>query len=249
VSTNGGGTCNGASNPTPPTESSFAGYSLTKTVAGSQIASQPSYSNYGANGPEVLPPSGWIDASHIITTSNALEELGYSDGVHPGVTGAGMSLSDDSAPASAGGFTYCYSMSGPPSSWQQVSAIFIAWPQDNIWGDGEIDFLWGGAGSGVANWDILSANGCTNCQVLAQGTFPTGAPGTGNHTVTVLWKAGVGDSFYVDGQYVTTVPASTAPTPLSAEEPVMQLQDSCQCSSAPESSPLTASLYWIATYA
>ncbi len=201
------------------------------------------YYNYGASGNGVLPPSGYIAASHIAITNNALEELGYNDpSVGPGVVGDGMQLANDTAPGAGGGFTYCYSLSGPASSWQQVAVVFEAWPQNNIWGDGEIDFMWAGGGSGVANWTILEADGCTtNCRVLAQGSYPTAAPGTGMHAVTVLWKAGSGDSLYMDGQYVTTIPASTVGTPRGNEIPVMQMQDMCQCSPCrqrPPSRPL-----------
>ncbi len=248
-----GGTagCSG-SNPTPPSSSGFPGYSLTKTITGPQMATQAGngYYNYGAGGPHVLPPSGYVAANHIAVTSNALEELGYNDpSAGPGVVGAGMQLANDTAPSSGGGFTYCYSLSGPAADWQQTAIVFEAWPQNNVWGDGEIDFMWAGGGSGVANWDILEADGCTNCQVLAQGSYATAAPGTGMHTVTVLWKPGSGDSLYVDGQYVTTVPTSTVGTPRSSEMPTMQMQDMCECSSVPGYAPLTASLYWIATYA
>jgi hypothetical protein len=206
------------------------------------------YTNYGTSGSTA---SWYIDASHIVITSNALEELGYNEpSVGPGVVGDGMQLYDDTAPSSGGGFTYCYSTSGPAADWQQVSLLFIAWPQNSVWGDGEIDFMWVGDQSGVANWDIVEADGCTtSCRVLADGTYPSGAPGTGMHTVTVLWKKGSGDSFYMDGQFVTTVPTSTVGTPTGNEVPVMQIQDMCECSSVPASSPLTASLYWIATYA
>jgi hypothetical protein len=246
------GTCS-ATSTTPPTTSEFPGYSLTNTVTGPQIPAQGGYSNYGAdNGfSSVLPPSGYINANHIKVSGNALEELGYNDpSVGAGVVGDGMQLANDTAPSSGGGFTYCYSLSGPASSWQQVDVLFIAWPLDNVWGDGEIDFMWGGDKSGVANWDIIEADGCTtNCQTLAYGTYPTGAPGTGEHAVTVLWKKGSGDSFYIDGHFVTTVPTSTVGTPAGSEVPAMQVQDLCQCSSAPASDPLTASLYWIATYA
>ena len=221
-------------------------------MAGSQLGSADGYTNYGADdGNIVLPPSGYINGNHIKVTSNSIEELGYDDpSVGPGVVGDGMQLAGDTAPASGGGFTYCYSLSGPASAWQQVALVFIAWPESNVWGDGEIDFMWAGDQSGVANWDIVEADGCTStCQVLAQGTYPSAAPGTGDHTVSVLWKAGSGDSFYVDGQYVTTVPTSTVGTPRGSEVPVMQMQDMCQCSSASASDPLTANLYWIATYA
>ncbi len=240
--------CSGSS-PTPPTSSAFPGYALKQTVTGPQIASgADGYSNYGVAN-RVQPPSGYIAANHIVATSNALEELGYNDpAVGPGVVGDGMQLGNDSAPSSGGGFTYCYSLSGPAANWQQVAIVFEAWPQNNVWGDGEIDFMWAGSGTGEAHWGILQANGCTSCQVLAQGTYATAAPGTGMHTVTVLWKPGSGDSFYVDGQFVTTIPTSTVGTPLSNEIPVMQLQDMCECSSVPASAPLTASLYWIATY-
>ncbi len=161
-----------------------------------------------------------------------------------------MQVANDAAPRAGGGFTYCYALSGPAANWQQVAIVFEAWPQNNIWGYGEIDFMWAGNRTGGANWVILEADGCTStCQVLAQGSYPTAAPGTGVHAVTVLWKAGGGDSLYMDGQYVTTIPTSTVGTPLGNEIPVMQMQDMCQCSSVPASAPLTASLYWIATYA
>jgi hypothetical protein len=244
--------CSG-SNPTPPSSSSIAGYSLTRTLTGPQMANDGAdgYSNYAAGGARILPPSGYIGANHIAVSNNALEELGYNDpSVGPGVVGDGMQLYNDTAPSSGGGFTYCYSLSGPAANWQQVAIVFEAWPQANIWGDGEIDFMWAGSGSGGANWDIVEADGCTStCRVLAQGSYATAAPGTGMHAVTVLWKAGSGDSFYMDGQYVTTVPSTTVGTPDGNEVPVMQMQDMCQCSSVPASAPLTASLYWIATYA
>ena len=75
-----GGTCNGTSDPTPPTASTYSGYSLENAMTGPQIvndAAQDGYTNYAAGGPLVLPPDGWMDASHIVVTNNALEELGY----------------------------------------------------------------------------------------------------------------------------------------------------------------------------
>ena len=240
----GAGSCS-ASSTTPPTTSAFSGYSLTSAVAGPQIPSTSGYYNYGTGG------GGIFGANHIKVAGNALEELGYTDpSVGPGVVGAGLQLANDAAPASGGGFTYCYSLSGTTAGWQQAGIVFIAWPQNNAAGGGEIDFMFAGAQSqGAANWSVMETGGCTNCATLAQGTYPTGSPSTGIHSVTVLWKQGVGDSFYIDGKFVTTVPASTAPTPLGNEIPTMQIQDYCSCSSAPASAPLTASLYWLATYA
>ena len=243
--TSGGGTCNGTTNPTPPTSSTYAGYSLQSALTGPQIvsdASQDGFDNYGSEGPEVLAPSGWIEASHIVTTSNALEELGYSDPAHPGVTGAGMAIDGDMV-KSYGGYTFCFSLSG--SNWQNVAIVFIAWPASGQEKDGEIDFL--GGTPQKAGLYVDQVGGC-GCSVVWQSQWPSSI-GSGMHEVTVLWNPNTGDSFYLDGTLFANVPpSSTVGIPSTPHIPTMQMQDQNEGSSVPESSPLTASLYWVATY-
>jgi hypothetical protein len=243
--TGGGGTCNGTTNPTPPTTSTYAGYSLQNALTGPQIvsdASQDGFDNYGSEGPEVLAPSGWIEASHIVTTSNALEELGYSDPAHPGVTGAGMAIDGDMV-KSYGGYTFCFSLSG--SNWQNVAIVFIAWPASGQEKDGEIDFL--GGTPQKAGLYVDQVGGC-GCSVVWQSQWPSSI-GSGMHEVTVLWNPNTGDSFYLDGTLFANVPpSSTVGIPSTPHIPTMQMQDQNEGSSVPESSPLTASLYWVATY-
>ncbi len=244
-----GGTCSGSSDPTPPTASTYSGYSLQNAMTGPQIvndAGEDGYNNYAAGGPLVLPPDGWIEASHIAVTNNALEELGYSDPAHPGVTGAGMQIANDQV-NSYGGFTFCFSLSG--SNWQNVAVVFEAWPADNVWQEGEIDFLAGTPQQpGI---DVLQVGGCNAtsdpCKVTWQSQWPASI-GSGLHEATVLWNPTTGDSFYLDGKLFATVPPSAAGIPSTPHIPTMQMQDMGQNSSVPESSPLTASLYWVATY-
>ncbi len=244
-----GGTCNGSSNPTPPPVSTFAGYSLQNAMTGPQIvedAGTDGYNNYAANGPTVLPPSGWMDANHIVVTNNALEEFGYSDPAHPGVTGAGMNIGNDRV-NSYGGFTFCFSLSG--GNWQNVVAVFLAWPADLVWQEGEIDFLAGAPPQpGI---DVFQVGGCPvasdPCNVVWQSRWPS-TVGSGLHEVTVLWNPVTGDSFYLDGALLATVPPSLG-VPSTPHMPAMQIQDMGENSSVPASSPLSASLYWVATYA
>ena len=218
-------------------------------MTGPQIvedAGSDGYNNYAADGPLVLPPSGWIEASHVVVTNNALEELGYNDPAHPGVTGAGMNIGNDRVNG-YGGFTYCFSLSG--SNWQNVAAVFIAWPADSVWQEGEIDFLAGTPPQpGI---DVLQVGGCNAsnnpCNVVWQSNWPASL-GSGLHEATVLWNPVTGDSFYLDGALVATVPPSLG-VPSTPHIPAMQIQDMDQNSSVPASSPLTASLYWVATYA
>jgi hypothetical protein len=246
----GAGTCNGAANPTPPTASTYAGYSLGNAIAGQQIASdasQDGYYNYAATGPEVLPPEGWIEASHIVTTSDALEELGYTDPAHPGVTGAGMVIGNDVV-KSYGGYTFCFSLSG--SNWQDVAVVLIAWPADNVQQEGEIDVVGGTPQDEGMYVDQVGGCNTTNnpCKVVWQSTWPASIE-TGLHEATVLWNPKTGDSFYLDGKLVENVPpSSTVAIPSTPHVPTMQIQDQNQASSVPASSPLTASLYWVATY-
>jgi hypothetical protein len=244
-----GGTCNGTSNPTPPTSSPFSGYSLQNAMTGPQIvanASVDGYNNYAAAGPLVLPPSGWIEASHIVVTNNAIEELGYSDPAHPGVTGAGMNIGNDRVNG-YGGYTFCFSLSG--GDWQHVVAVFESWPADNVWQEGEIDFFAGSPSQ--PGLDVVQVGGCnatTNpCNVVWQSNWPASV-GSGLHAVTVLWNPITGDSFYLDGRLVANAPASVG-IPSTPHIPAMQVQDMNQDGSVPASSPLTASLYWEATYA
>jgi hypothetical protein len=246
----GDGTCNGAANPTPPTTSTYAGYSLESAIAGAHIvsdASQDGYYNDGAPGPEVLPPEGWIEASHIVTTSNALEELGYTDPAHPGVTGAAMVIGNDVV-KSYGGYTFCFSLSG--TNWQDVAVVLIAWPADNVQQEGEIDVVGGTPQKeGIFVDQVGGCNTTTDpCKVVWQSTWPTSIQ-TGLHEATVLWNPTTGDSFYLDGNLVANVPpSSTVAIPSTPHVPTMQIQDQDQASSVPASSPLTASLYWVATY-
>jgi hypothetical protein len=245
----GAGTCNGAANPTPPTASTYAGYSLQNAMTGPQItndASKDGYFNYGAAGPEVLAPAGWIEASHIVTTSDALEELGYTDPAHPGVTGAGMDVGSDIV-NSYGGYTFCFSLSG--SNWQDVAVVFIAWPADNVPAEGEIDVVGGTPqDEGMFVDQVGGCNTSNPCKVEWQAKWPASIE-TGLHEATVLWNPTTGDSFYLDGKLVENVPpSSTVGIPSTPHVPTMQLQDQDQASSVPASSPLTASLYWLATY-
>jgi hypothetical protein len=247
ASSGGGGTCNGTSNPTPPTASTYSGYSLQNAMTGPQIvndAGEDGYTNYAAGGPLVAAPDGWLEASHIVVTNNALEELGYSDPAHPGVTGAGMNIANDKV-NSYGGFTYCFSLSG--SNWQNVAVVFIAWPADNVWQEGEIDFLAGTPQQ--AGIDVFQVGGCSsNCNVTWQSQWPASV-GSGLHEATVLWNPTTGDSFYLDGKLVASVPPSgTVGIPSTPHIPTMQIQDMGENSSVPASSPLTASLYWVATF-
>jgi hypothetical protein len=245
-----GGTCNGTSDPTPPTASTYSGYSLENAMTGPQIvndAAQDGYSNYAAGGPLVLPPDGWIDASHIVVTNNALEELGYDDPAHPGVTGAGMNIANDQV-GSYGGFTYCFSLSG--GNWQNVSVVFEAWPADQVWQEGEIDFL--GGTPQQPGIDVVQVGGCNStndpCKVEWQSQWPASIA-SGLHEVTVLWNPTTGDSFYLDGTlFATAPPSASVGIPSTPHIPAMQIQDLGENSSVPESSPLTASLYWIAAY-
>jgi hypothetical protein len=244
------GTCNGVTNPTPPTASTYAAYSLESAMTGPQIvsdASQDGYQVYGAAGAEVLAPSGWVEASHIVTTSDALEELGYTDPAHPGVTGAGMAIRNDVVP-SYGGYTFCFSLSG--SNWQDVALVLIAWPADNVQQEGEIDVVGGTPqGEGIYVDQVGGCNTTNNpCKVVWQSPWPSSIE-SGLHEATVLWNPTTGDSFYLDGKLVATVaPSSTVAIPSTPHVPTMQLQDLNQDSSVPASSPLTASLYWVATY-
>jgi hypothetical protein len=250
ASTATGGICNGTSNASPPTTSTFSGYSLQNAVTGPEIvrdASGDGYNNYAASGPEVLPPAGWIKASHIVVTNDALEELGYSDPAHPGVTGAGMNIAHDKV-NSYGGFTFCFSLSG--HNWQNVTVVFIAWPADNVWQEGEIDFL--GGNPQQPGIEVFQDGGCNPisdpCKVEWQSQWPA-TVGSGLHEVTVLWNPNTGDSFYLDGKLFATVPPSaTVRIPSTPHIPTMQIQDLDQNSSVSESSPLTASLYWVASY-
>ena len=243
--TGGAGTCNGTTNPTPPTTSTYAGYSLQSAQTGPQIvsdASQDGFDNYGSNGPVVQGGGGWIEGSHIVTTSNALEELGYSDPAHPGVTGAGMAIDGDMV-KSYGGYTFCFSLSG--SNWQNVDVVFIAWPTSNQEKDGEIDFL--GGTPQKEGLFVDQVGGC-GCSVVWQSQWPASIE-SGTHEVTVLWNPTTGDSFYLDGTLFANVPpSSTVGIPSTPHIPTMQLQDVSENSSVPASSPLTASLYWVATY-
>ena len=246
---NGAGTCNGAANPTPPTASTYTGYSLQNAMTGPQItsdASKDGYFNYGAAGPEVLAPAGWIEASHIVTTSNALEELGYTDPAHPGVTGAGMVVGSDVV-KSYGGYTFCFSLSG--SNWQDVAVVLIAWPADNVPQEGEIDVVGGTPqDEGMFVDQVGGCNTSNPCKVEWQSKWPASIQ-AGLHEATVLWNPTTGDSFYLDGKLVDNVPpSSTVGIPSTPHVPTMQLQDQDQASSVPASSPLTASLYWLATY-
>jgi hypothetical protein len=240
-----GGTC-GAAGTMPPTGSTYAGYSLQNAMTGPQIvqdAAQDGYSNYAANGDEVLPPSGWIEGSHVVVTNNALEELGYTDPAHPGVTGAGMNIGDDQVNG-YGGFSYCFSLSG--SNWQNVAVVFIAWPADSVWQEGEIDLLAGTTQQ--LGMDVFQVGGCTGpCNVVWQSNWPASA-GSGLHKVTVLWNPISGESFYLDGALIATMPPGLG-IPTSPHVPTMQIQDLGGNSSVPASAPLTASLYWIARYA
>ncbi len=246
----GGGTCSGTSDPTPPTASTYSGYSLENAMTGPQIvndAAQDGYNNYAASGPLALAPEGWIDASHIVVTNNALEELGYDDPAHPGVTGAGMNIANDQV-SGYGGFTYCFSLSG--ANWQNVAVVFEAWPADQVWQEGEIDFLAGTPQQ--AGIDVFQVGGCNStndpCKVEWQSQWPASIA-SGLHEVTVLWNPTTGDSFYLDGKLFATVPPSASVgIPSTPHIPAMQIQDLGENSSVPESSPLTASLYWIATY-
>ena len=244
------GTCNGAANPTPPTTSTYAGYSLQNAMTGPQIASdasQDGYHIYGATGPEVLAPGGWVEASHVVTTSNALEELGYTDPAYPGVTGAGLSINNDVV-NSYGGYTFCFSLSG--SNWQDVVVVLIAWPADNAQQEGEIDVVGGTPqGEGMYVEKVGDCNGASiPCSVVWQSTWPTSIE-TGVHEATVLWNPKTGDSFYLDGNLVATAaPSSAVGIPSTPHVPTMQIQDQEENASVPASSPLTASLYWIATY-
>jgi hypothetical protein len=215
-------------------------------MTGPQVVSDAGQDGYNNYGTEASSPAGWLDASHIVTTGNALEELGYNDPAHPGVSGAGMQIANDQVKG-YGGFTFCFSLSG--SDWQNVAAVFIAWPADNIWQEGEIDFL--GGTPQVAGIDVFQDGGCNSgsdpCKVVWQSQWPT--LGAGLHEVTVLWNPNTGDSFYLDGQLFASVPPSASiGIPSTPHIPAMQLQDLGQNSSVPESSPLSASLYWIATY-
>ncbi len=244
-----GGTCSGTSNPTPPTTSAYSGYSLQSAMTGPQIVSNASvdgYNNYAASGPHVLAPSGWIEASHLLVTNNALEELGYSDPAHPGVTGAGMNIGNDRVNA-YGGFTYCFSLSG--NDWQNVAALFEVWPADQVWQEGEIDFLAGAPPQpGIVVVQVGGCNTTSNpCKVVWQSNWPASL-GSGLHAVTVLWNPITGDSFYMDGTLIATAPPSVG-VPATPHIPAMQIQDMGENSSVPSSSPLTASLYWVATYA
>ena len=244
------GTCNGAANPTPPTTSTYAGYSLQNAMTGPQIASdasQDGYHIYGATGPEVLAPGGWVEASHVVTTSNALEELGYTDPAYPGVTGAGLSINNDVV-NSYGGYTFCFSLSG--SNWQDVVVVLIAWPADNAQQEGEIDVVGGTPqGEGMYVEKVGDCNGASiPCSVVWQSTWPTSIE-TGVHEATVLWNPKTGDSFYLDGNLVATAaPSSAVGIPSTPHVPTMQIQDQEENASVPASSPLTASLYWVATY-
>lgn len=251
ASTAGGGTCNGTSNASPPTTSTFPGYSLQNAMTGPQIVSdarKDGYNNYAASGPTVLPPAGWIKASHIVVTSDALEELGYSDPTHPGVTGAGMNIANDKV-NSSGGFTFCFSLSG--KNWQNVTVVFIAWPAANIWQEGEIDFL--GGTPQQPGIEVFQIGGCTPisnpCKVVWQSQWPSTVE-SGLHEMTVLWNPTTGDSFYLDRKLIATAPPSaTVGIPSTPHIPAMQIQDMGQNSSVPKSSPLTAKLYWVARYA
>jgi hypothetical protein len=244
------GTCNGRSNPTPPSTSTYAGYTLKKAMTGPQIiadAKKDGYNNYAEKGPIVLPPGGWIAANHIVVTNKAIEELGYDDAGQDGVTGAGMNIANDVV-KSYGGFTYCFSLSG--RDWQNVAIVFEAWPADSVWQEGEIDFLAGSPAQ--TNWDVVQDGGCNAtthpCNVVASGQYPSSAV-SGMHEVTVLWNPTTGDSFYLDGKLFKTVPPSaTVGIPSTPHVPVMQLQDLGENSSVPQSSPLAASRYWVATY-
>jgi hypothetical protein len=243
--TAGGGTCNGAANPTPPSASTYAGYSLENAMTGPQIVSdagEDGFDNYADNGPIVQAPGGWIEADHIVTTSNALEELGYNDPAHPGVTGAGMAIDNDVV-KSYGGYTFCFSLSG--SNWQNVAIVFIAWPADSAGPEGEIDFL--GGTPQKAGIFVDQVGGC-GCSVTWQSQWPASIE-SGMHEVTVLWNPKTGDSFYLDGTLFAAVPpSSTVGIPSTPHIPTMQMQDLDENSSVPESAPLTASLYWAATY-
>ncbi len=246
-----GGTCHGTSSPTPPTTTTFPGYSLQNAMTGPQIvgdARRDGYNNYAASGPKVLPPAGWIGASHIVVTKDAFEELGYSDPAHPGVTGAGMNIAHDKV-NSYGGFTFCFSLSG--NNWQNVAVVFIAWPADNVWQEGEIDFL--GGTPQQPGIDVFQVGGCNPtsdpCKVEWQSPWPSSI-GSGLHEVTVLWNPTAGDSFYLDGVLLAIAPPSaTVGIPSTPHIPAMQIQDLDQNGSVPQSSPLTASLYWVASYA
>ncbi len=243
-----GGTCNGTSNPTPPIGSSYSGYSLQNAMTGPQIvqdASVDGFNNYGENGPSESAPSGWIEASHLVVTQNALEELGYSDPAHPGVTGAGMNIGNDRV-SGYGGYTFCFSLSG--GNWQNVAIVFIAWPADQVWQEGEIDFLAGAPPQpGI---EVFQVGGCSAtgnpCNVAWQSKWPS--LGSGLHEATVLWNPTTGDSFYLDGTLIANAPPSVG-VPSTPHLPAMQLQDIGENSSVPASAPLSASLYWIARYA
>jgi hypothetical protein len=159
-----------------------------------------------------------------------------------------MSINNDVV-NSYGGYTFCFSLSG--SNWQNVAIVFIAWPADDVQQEGEIDFLGGTAQSAGIYVDQVGGCNSTNdpCKVEWQTQWPSSI-GSGMHEVTVLWNPNTGDSFYLDGTlFANAPPSSTVGIPSTPHVPTMQMQDQTQNGSVPESSPLTASLYWAATYA
>lgn len=261
----------GCSADPPAVGSTFEGDQLTSIYTGAQLlAGEGGYGNYGTINPTTdpggdgLPPGGTEAASHAVAgPDNALEIQGYNDPQYgPGVVGSAFQLdtnnnSPPTAPASGGGFTYCYSMSG--ANWApDVAIVFIAWPQNQVWGDGEIDFLWTGAPSqqqqgdqNQAEWDVVTADGCTTtCQTPYSGVYPTnlGGIGNGEHTASTLWAPGAGDTIYGDGQEITNVPSADNETPSGNEDAVVQLQDEELDGNVSQSSPLKVDIYWIASY-
>jgi hypothetical protein len=130
-----------------------------------------------------------------------------------------------------------------------VAVVLIAWPADNVPAEGEIDVV-GGTPQDEGMF-VDQVGGCDTsnpCKVEWQSKWPASIE-AGLHEATVLWNPTTGDSFYLDGKLVENVPpSSTVGIPSTPHVPTMQLQDQDQASSVPASSPLTASLYWLATY-
>ena len=170
---------------------------------------------------------GWIEASHVVTTSDALRELGYTDPAYPGVTGAGMAVGERRG-QELWRLHVLLSLSG--SNWQDVVVVLIAWPADNVQQEGEIDVVGGTPqDEGTFVEQVGDCNTTSNpCNVEWQSTWPASI-GTGLHEATVLWNPKTGDSFYLDGKLVATAPpGSTVGIPSTPHVPTMQIQDQDQ---------------------
>lgn len=179
---------------------------------------------------------GYSMPSHVAQDANGLTIVAYRDpdaGGFKGAAGGGCMFTWP-IQDTGGGIDVCAAMSSGPGT---IKAVFLRWPTDNQWAEGEDDFREGPA-SGAKFY--LHDVGVTPANSADQGGVPNNLGDGSAHVSSLRYNPDSGFALLSDGTVYHTYD-NLAQVPSKPGQLAIQLQDT-----ATTDATVTLQVYWVA---